>query len=51
MNDAVFIAKKASGRLIIGDKKEIDRADWCKPHGVRLTATSRFIRDKLFPRR
>jgi len=26
MNDAIFIAKKATGRLAIGDKKEIDRA-------------------------
>jgi hypothetical protein len=23
---------------------------WCKPRGIRLTATSRYIRDKLFPR-
>src|SRR6201993_369526 len=51
MSDAIFIAKKASGQLLIGDKKEIDRAIWCKPRGVRLTATSRYIRDKLFPKR
>jgi ADP-ribose pyrophosphatase YjhB (NUDIX family) len=50
MSDAIFIAKKASGHLVIGDKKEIDRAIWCKPRGVRLTPTSRYIRDKLFPR-
>jgi hypothetical protein len=25
MNDAIFVAAKASGRLTIGDKKEIDR--------------------------
>jgi 8-oxo-dGTP diphosphatase len=49
--DAIFIAKKASGRLSIGDKREIDRADWRKPRGLRLTATSRYIRDKLFPKR
>jgi ADP-ribose pyrophosphatase YjhB (NUDIX family) len=49
MNDAIFIAKKASGKLAIGDKKEIDRATWRKPRGVRLTPTSRHIRDKLFP--
>jgi ADP-ribose pyrophosphatase YjhB (NUDIX family) len=48
MNDAIFIAKKVSGRLAIGDKREIDRAVWRKPQGVRLTATSRYIRDKLF---
>ena len=51
MSDAIFIAKKASGHLAIGDKKEIDRAIWRKPHGIRLTATSRYIRDKLFPKR
>jgi ADP-ribose pyrophosphatase YjhB (NUDIX family) len=48
MSDAIFIAKKTSGRLAIGDKKEIDRATWRKPRGIRLTPTSRYIRDKLF---
>jgi hypothetical protein len=38
-----------SGRLTIGDKNEIDKAVWRKPHGIRLTPTSRYIRDKLFP--
>ena len=51
MSDAIFIAKKASGELSIGDKREIDRAAWRKPRGIRLTATSRYIRDKLFPKR
>lgn len=51
MNDTIFIAKKAWGRLVIGDKKEIDRALRRKPRGIRLTPTSRFIRDKLFRRR
>jgi len=50
MSDAIFFAKKASGSLAIGDKKEIDRATWRKPRGVRLTPTSRYIRDKLFPK-
>jgi len=50
MSDAIFVAKKASGRLKIGDKKEIDKAAWRKPRGIRLTPTSRYIRDKLFPR-
>ena len=50
MDDAIFIAKGASGRLAIGDKREIDRASWRKPRGVRLTPTSRYIRDKLFPK-
>jgi len=51
MSDAIFIAKKASGQLSIGDKREIDRAGWRKPRGLRLTATSRYIRDELFPKR
>jgi 8-oxo-dGTP diphosphatase len=50
MNDAIFIASKASGALRIGDKQEIDRAVWRNPRGLRLTPTSRYIRDKLFPR-
>ena len=51
MSDAIFLAKKVSGRLKVGDKKEIDRAVWRKPRGARLTPTSRYLRDKLFPRR
>ena len=51
MSDAIFIAKSAKGRLAIGDKKEIDRAAWHKPRGIRLTATSRYVRDRLFPRK
>src|SRR5271163_3944090 len=50
MSDAIFVAKKASGRLAIGDKKEIDRAAWRKPRGTRLTPTSKYIRDRLFPK-
>jgi 8-oxo-dGTP diphosphatase len=48
MNDAFFVARKASGQLKIGDKKEIDKAIWGKPRGIRLTPTSRYVRDKLF---
>jgi 8-oxo-dGTP diphosphatase len=51
MSDAIFIANKASGHLAIGDKKEIEKATWRKPRGIRLTPTSRYIRDKLFPKR
>lgn len=51
MSDAIFIAKMAKGKLAIGDKKEIDRAAWQKPRGIRLTPTSRYIRDRLFPRK
>ena len=50
MNDAIFLSKKASGPLKIGDKKELDRAAWRKPRGLKLTPTSRYIRDKLFPK-
>ena len=50
MSDAIFVAAKASGRLTIGDKHEIDKAIWRKPRGIRLTPTSRYIRDKLFPK-
>ena len=46
----LFIANKVSGRLAIGDKREIEKATWRKPRGVRLTPTSRYIRDKLFPK-
>jgi 8-oxo-dGTP diphosphatase len=48
MSDAIFVTTRASGRLAIGDKQEIDKAAWRKPRGVRLTPTSRYIRDKLF---
>ena len=48
MSDAIFVARKASGQLKIGDKKEIDKAIWGKPRGIRLTPTSRYVRDKLF---
>src|SRR3977135_989827 len=50
MSDAIFVTAKAVGRLTIGDKKEIDKATWRKPRGIRLTSTSRYIRDKLFPK-
>jgi 8-oxo-dGTP diphosphatase len=51
MNDAIFLASKARGKLVIGDKKELVRAAWRKPRGVRLTATSRWVRDELFPKK
>jgi 8-oxo-dGTP diphosphatase len=50
MSDAIFVGRNASGELKIGDKREIDRAQWRKPRGIRLTPTSRYIRDKLFPK-
>jgi 8-oxo-dGTP diphosphatase len=50
MSDAIFVTRKPTGTLTIGDKKEIDKAVWRKPRGVRLTPTSRYVRDKLFPK-
>ena len=50
MSDAIFITNKSSGPLTIGDKREIDRAIWRKPRGMRLTPTSRYIRNRLFPK-
>lgn len=49
MSDAIFVAEKVSGRLLIGDRHEIDRVSWRKRRAARLTPTSRYIRDKLFP--
>jgi 8-oxo-dGTP diphosphatase len=51
MSDAIFIVNETSGDLRIGDKHEIDKAAWRKPRGMRLTPTSRHIRDLLFPER
>jgi 8-oxo-dGTP diphosphatase len=49
MSDAIFVVRKATGALKIGDKNEIDRAIWRKPRGIRLTPTSRYIVRHLFP--
>jgi len=51
MSDAIFTVNKVFGDLTIGDKHEIDKATWRKPRGTRLTPTSRYIRDILFPKR
>jgi 8-oxo-dGTP diphosphatase len=45
-----MVREKASGWLAIGDRKEIDKATWRKPRGIRLTLTSRYFRDKLLPK-
>src|SRR6267143_2063701 len=31
MSDAIFVTAKASGRLTIGDRKEIDKVRWTHP--------------------
>ena len=46
MSDAVFLSRTASGKLTIGDR-EIDKAAWRRPWKIRLTATSKQIRDDL----
>jgi 8-oxo-dGTP diphosphatase len=51
MSDAIFIANNVSGRPAIGDKWEIDKTTWRKPRGIRLTPTSRYIRDKPFSKK
>jgi len=47
MSDAIFLAEKAKGRLTIGDEDELVKAEWRRPWGLRLTPTSRQIRDEL----
>ena len=37
----LFMAKKVRGRLVIGDRREIDRAAWRTPDGLRLTTSAR----------
>src|SRR5262249_39506991 len=51
MSDAIFIADKATGGRAMGNKREIARAAGRRRRGLRLPATSRYIRDKLFPKR
>jgi ADP-ribose pyrophosphatase YjhB (NUDIX family) len=49
MSDAIFLVRKTTGALKIGDKDEIVKAVWTKPKGLKLTPTSRYIVDSLFP--
>jgi 8-oxo-dGTP diphosphatase len=49
-SDAVFVVRRAKGRLAIGDTKELDKARWRKPRGIPLTRTTRVIRDRLLPK-
>ena len=37
----VLFMAKVRGRLIIGDRREIDRAAWRTPDGLRLTTSAR----------
>jgi 8-oxo-dGTP pyrophosphatase MutT (NUDIX family) len=45
---AIFVAARARGRLVIGNSREIDRAEWRRPYGLRLTSAARVIRDRMF---
>jgi hypothetical protein len=47
MNHAIFIAAEISGELAIGDKREIDRAEWRDPTEVPLTSSTRYVCDHL----
>ena len=47
MSDAIYFCRQALGKLKVGDRHEIDRAEWRRPWGLRLTPTSRYLRDSL----
>jgi hypothetical protein len=45
MSDAIFVAKRAPGHLTIGDKREIDKATWRKPFGIRRRSPAAYARE------
>jgi 8-oxo-dGTP pyrophosphatase MutT (NUDIX family) len=47
MSDAVYLCRQALGKLRVGDHHELGRAEWRRPWGLRLTPTSRYLRDRL----
>lgn len=47
MSDAIYFTRGAKGRLTIGDRKEIDKAEWRRPLKGKLTPTSRYILTRL----
>ena len=47
MNDAIFFTRGARGNLTIGDRREIDKAEWRLPWKLTLTPTSRYILSRL----
>ena len=47
MSDAIFFCRDATGKLRVGDRHEIKRAEWRRPWRLRLTPTSRYLRDML----
>jgi 8-oxo-dGTP diphosphatase len=46
----VFVARKVRGPLTIGDWREIDRAEWRIPRGLRLTRSARVVSEALLCR-
>ena len=47
MSDAIFFTRGARGNLTIGDRREIDKAEWRRPWKLTLTPTSRYILSRL----
>ena len=45
MSDAIFVTAKVSGRLTIGDRKEIDKATWRKLPKLLVSAAHQYIED------
>ena len=43
----VFVAPKAAGALIVGDKRELDRAAWKNPAKLKLTRIARYVISRL----
>jgi 8-oxo-dGTP diphosphatase len=47
MSDAIYFIRGAKGNLTIGDRREIDKAEWRRPWKLTLTPTSRYILNRL----
>ena len=47
MSDAIYFTRGAKGSLTIGDRREIDKAEWRRPWKLKLTPTSRYILSRL----
>ena len=47
MSDAIYFTWCARGSLTIGDRREIDKAEWRRPWKLTLTPTSRYILNRL----
>ena len=47
MSDAIYFTRGAKGNLTIGDRREIDKAEWRRPWKLKLTPTSRYILSRL----